>query len=116
MKAINHLNYFFTGVPAILILIGLLDNPPYSGFFIYGFLFSILTGLFQVAIGGSMLADEPRDRNLQLYVYGVIFYFITLFIINPFLPDYFFKKHFIFGMPTVLALYLSIIIYKKAHK
>ncbi|WP_289663287.1 hypothetical protein [Flavobacterium panacagri] len=117
MKAINYLNYFFVGIPAWLFFIGFLDtNTAFSGYTASGMLFSILTGVFQMTIGGNMLKDEPNDKNLQMYTYGVVFYILILLFINPFLPDYFFKKYFIFGMPTFLALYLSVIIYKKAHQ
>ncbi len=111
MKNINYLNYFFVGIPSITFLLAffkILD------FIVFGLLFSILTGLFQVTIGGSMLSDEPKNKFLQLYIIGVVFYFVLIFI-NPF-PSHDFNIYFVTGIPTILAFYLSILIYKKAHK
>lgn len=116
MKNINYLNYFFVGVPAILFSIDFID-PQHSPsvFYAIGLLFSILTGLFQITIGGSMLMDEPKDKSLQLYIYGVILYFI-LICINPYLPKHDFKIYFFVALPVLLAIHLTIIIYKKAHQ
>ena len=114
MKRINHLNYFFVGVPSIAFIISFLDNQ--NTFLIFGLLFSILTGLFQVTIGGCMLIDEPKDKKLQVYIYGVIFYFAAPFIISPLIKNEILQKSITFGIPTLLAFYLSILIYKKAHQ
>ena len=112
MKNVNYLNYFFVGVPALLILLGLLDNRSFGFLIGYGLLFSILTGLFQLTIGGCMLLEEPRNKNLQLYIIGVFLYF-TFLCFNPF-SNHDFKTYFLLGTPALLAFYLSILIYKKA--
>ncbi|HEY1196640.1 hypothetical protein [Flavobacterium sp.] len=111
MKNINYLNYFFVGVPAIIFLLAFLKIIDLSA---YGLLFSILTGLFQVTIGGCMLLDEPKNKYLQLYIAGVVFYF-ALICINP-ISSHDLKTYFLMGIPAILAFYLSILIYKKAHK
>lgn len=116
MKNINYLNCFFVGVPALLFSIDFIDyyHSP-SIFFAIGLLFSILTGLFQITIGGSMLMDEPKNKSLQFYIYGVILYFI-LICINRYLPQHDFKIYFFFALPALLTLHLTLIIYKKANK
>ncbi|MCR4030824.1 MULTISPECIES: hypothetical protein [Flavobacterium] len=111
MKNINYLNYFFVGVPAIIYLLALLQI---IDFIVFALLFSILTGLFQVTIGGCMLFDDPKNKYLQTYIIGVIFYFVMI-CINP-ISSHDLKSYFLMGTPAILAFYLSIIIYKKAHK
>ncbi|MFH6998954.1 hypothetical protein ACHRVZ_13540 [Flavobacterium sp. FlaQc-57] len=112
MKNINYLNYFFVGVPAIFFLLTFLKITDLIAF---GLLFSILTGLFQVTIGGCMLIDEPHNKMLQFYIYGVIFFFFMV-CINPYLPQHDFKIYFFYALPVILALHLTLIIYKKANK
>ena len=112
MKNINYMNYFFVGIPAIIFLLAFLEI---IDLIVFALLFSILTGLFQVTIGGCMLMDEPQDKNLQFYIIGVVFYFIMV-CVSPYLPKGDFKTYFFLGLPAVLALHLTLIIYKKAHK
>jgi hypothetical protein len=111
MKNINYLNYFFVGVPTILCLIGTLNDS----FLFFGLLTTILTGFFQVTIGLKMLIDEPNNKSLINYIVGVLTFFILWFIIsiieyqNP-------MFYILISMPPILAIYLSIIIHKKATK
>lgn len=105
MKAINYLNYFFVGVPSVIFLSDFIIKTDLT---IYGLLFSILTGLFQVTIGGCMLSDEPKNKFLQSYIAGVVLYFLIVFI-NPF-SSYDFKFYFLAVTPAILAFYLSILI------
>ncbi|UTN04725.1 hypothetical protein L0669_02195 [Flavobacterium bizetiae] len=114
MKTINNLNYFFVGFPFILIALGFSNNQAFGELAGYGLFFSILTGLFQVTIGGCMLFDEPKNKYLQLYILGVVFYFVMI-CINPF-SSHDFKTYFVIGIPTILAFYLSLLIYKKAYQ
>jgi len=111
MKNINYLNYFFVGIPSIIFLLAFCEI---LDFIVFGLLFSILTGLFQVTIGGCMLIEEPRNKFLQSYILGVAFYFVMI-CINPF-PPHDFKTYFVIGIPAILAFYLSILIYKKAQQ
>jgi len=112
MKNVNYLNIFFVGIPTILFLTGLFPIIDLSAL---GLLFSILTGLFQVTIGGCLLMDEPHNKGLQWYIIGVILFFIAV-CINPYLPKGDFKTYFFFAIPSILALHLTLIIYKKANK
>ena len=112
MKAINYLNYFFVGIPAIIFLLAFLQI---IDIIVFGLLFSILTGLFQVTIAGCMLLDEPHNKSLQWYIIGVLLFFIMI-CINPYLPKHDFKIYFFYAIPAILALHLTLIIYKKAQK
>jgi uncharacterized membrane protein len=111
MKILNYLNCFFVGIPTILCLIGILND----NFLFFGLLSTIITGLFQVTIGLKMLVDEPNNKSLVNYIIGVVAFFILWFIssVIDFQNTMF---YILISTPPVLALFLSIIIYKKANK
>jgi uncharacterized membrane protein len=115
MKAINYLNYFFVGVPTLLISLGYITNQSSGNLIGSGLFFMILTGLFQVVIGIQMLIDEPKNKYPKIYIVAVILFFLMLLINVQLLYSdlIYFILPFI---PPVLAIYLSVIIYKKAYK
>lgn len=115
MKATNYLNYFFVGTPFILIVSGLLSNERSGNITGIGFLFLILTAIFQVIFGIKMLIDEPKNKKLQYYIKGVCFFFV-LWIINGLILNYQILYFILFVIPIVLAIFFSIITYKKAHQ
>lgn len=109
MKNINYLNYFFVGIPILLCLVGLMDET----YLFFGLLFTMLTGLFQVVIGIKMLKDEPNNIYLKIYTLTVILFFATFFIISKIsLSNW--TNYILIPIPLILAIYLSIIIYKKS--
>ncbi|MBF4485907.1 MULTISPECIES: hypothetical protein [unclassified Flavobacterium] len=112
MKAINYLNYFFVGMPILLILIGLISSAEIA---CCGLLSTILTGLFQLIFGIKMLIDEPQDKNLQNYINGVIFFFLLLFV-NALILSWEFVYLILVTIPPILAIYFSYITFKKAHQ
>ncbi len=109
MKAINYLNYFFVGLPIFFCLIAISD----IGFLSYAMLSLVFTGIFQLTIGLKMLGDEPHDKNLQIYATSVFLFFISLIVIYK-MELYDFLNYVLFAVPPVIAIFLSIIIYKKA--
>lgn len=115
MKILNYLNYFFVGLPVILILLGLLFDAQQGNLIVYGLFSTILTGLFQIIIGIQMQIDEPKDKYLTVYITSVVLFFIT-YLINVKLLNSDIIYCILLFIPLVLALFLSIIIYKKANK
>ncbi|MES2545417.1 MAG: hypothetical protein V4548_11060 [Bacteroidota bacterium] len=111
MKNLNKLNYFFVGLPITLCLIGIINQE----FLLFGLLFSMLTGIFQVIAGMGMLIKEPNNKYLKTYVIAVIIFFLLWFI-NSKIGYQNTITFILIGTPPILAIYLSIIIYKKAHK
>jgi len=109
MKAINYFNYFFVGVPIFFCLIAIADLV----FLSYAMLSLFATGIFQIIIGLKMLADEPNNKNLQIYATSVLLFFISLIVICK-MELYGFLNYILFGVPPVIAIFLSIIIHKKA--
>lgn len=110
MKNLNYLNYFFVGMPITLCLIGIFDDS----YLIFGLLSTMLTGLFQVVIGLKMIADEPNDKKLQIYILSV-FLFFALWLLNASLGYANALTYCLVAIPPILAIYFSIIIYKKAN-
>ncbi|MEO7976270.1 hypothetical protein [Flavobacterium sp.] len=108
MKSLNYLNYFFIGLPIFFCLIAIIN----IGFLSYAMLSTILTGIFQVVIGLKMLIDEPHNKSLQIYAASVALFFISLIVICK-MELYDFLNYTLFGIPPVIAIYLSVIIYKK---
>lgn len=111
MKTINYINSFLLGIPIILFLLAFLKIIDLT---VFGLLSFILLGLFQISVSGYMLFNEPQNKYLQLYITGVVFYFVMIYF-DPFSSDDF-KTCFGIGTPIILAFYLSILIYKKANK
>ena len=115
MKSLNYLNYFFVGLPVTLILLGFLIDPQRGNLIGYGLFSTILTGLFQVIICIKMLIDEPKDKYLKTYIVSVILFFL-MWLINVQLLYSDIIYFILLFIPPILALFLSIIIYKKTNK
>lgn len=110
MKNLNRLNYFFVGLPITLCIAGIFSEA----FLLYGILSTILTGFYQATIGFKMFFDEPDDRNLQIYVATVILFF-SLWIGNAVINYNNLIIYCLIATPPSLAIYFSVIIYKKAN-
>ncbi|MGE6353774.1 hypothetical protein ACQKCJ_07825 [Flavobacterium sp. NPDC079362] len=115
MKAINYLNYFFVGMPILLVLIAAVIPNNGAEFAFCGVLSTIVTGLFQLIFGIKMLLDEPEDKDLQHYISGVIFFFLLWFV-NGLILHFEFIYFILFPIPIILAIYFSTITYKKAQQ
>lgn len=111
MKNLNYLNYFFVGLPILLCVIGYID----VSFLFYGLFSTILTGFYQATIGFQMFFDEPDDRNLQVYVTAVLLFFF-IWLGNVLINYNEVITYCLIATPPSLAIFFSIIIYKKANK
>lgn len=110
MKNLFNLNLAFIGFPILLCLLGIFD----PAFVFWGFLSTILTGLFQLIVGFGMLKDEPKDKDLQRYAFFVALFF-SCWIASAFLETASLVMHYLFVLPPLLAAYLTFIIYKKRN-
>ncbi|CAD0005686.1 MULTISPECIES: hypothetical protein [Flavobacterium] len=111
MKTINYFNYFFVSIPIFFCLMAIIN----IGFLSYAMLSTILTGIFQIVIGLKMYVHEPHDKNLQTYFASVLLFFVSLIIICK-MGLYDLLNYILFGIPPVIAIYLSLIIYEKAYQ
>lgn len=109
MKNLNYLNYFFVGFPLGLCLLGFID----ATFMYFGLLFTMCTGFFQVLVAIKMLLTEPENWYLRAYLISVFLFFVILLTGYKSAPTMYFL--YSIPIPPILAIYLSILIYKKAN-
>lgn len=102
MKSILHLNYFFVGTPILLGLLGFIYNP----LWFFAAIAPIFTGFFQVIYAICLFIEKDfRDIYLTIYLTVTILFFILW--INT-------SWQWIWAMPPVLAIYLSVIFFIEA--
>jgi hypothetical protein len=108
MNTIKKTNTFALALPLAILL-----TYPFiqEGALIFSLLSTIITGFLQFCIGVKMLVDNPRNKDLQIYMTGVIVFFILWFI-NIDLDYNDILSYVSFSMPPILAIYLTLIIYK----
>ncbi|MFZ0598446.1 MAG: hypothetical protein WAM46_15790 [Flavobacterium sp.] len=110
MKTTLQLNTFAVGLPLLILLTYPIAK---EGALFYAMLATAITGFIQVLLGIKLIFEEPRNRYIQIYIGGVIMFFLLCFIQ---IVIYYSEslRIILLTMPAVLAIYLSIIIYKKA--
>ena len=107
MKTIKKINTFAIALPFIIAVFAISNE----NLLIIALLSTMATGFIQVLISLYLLVQEPRNKYLQIYLVIVILFF-GLWFINA---NYHYSDELIFllfALPVVLAIYLSIIIYK----
>ncbi|MFH6996092.1 hypothetical protein [Flavobacterium sp. FlaQc-48] len=109
MKTIKQTNLFALALPFTILL-----SYPFlkEGALIFSLLSTMVTGFLQFCIGVRMLTENPGDKSLQKYMAGVVIFF-ALWYINSQIEYSKTLFHIIFSIPLVLAIYLTVIIYKK---
>lgn len=115
MKIIKNLNTFAIGLPIILGLLGIAINDSAGNYIAYALYSTMITGLIQVILGLFLLYKEPKNRAIQLYIVATaLFFFLWYLEVKLFHTD--FLGYLLLPIPLLLAIYLSIIIYKKPNK
>ena len=111
MKAIKIINTIAIGTPFVFLLIGQITQDELGEFIGFALLSTMFTGFVQVVLGILLLIKFPKYIHYQIYLTGVVGYFVLWYISNEFeLQDGF--AYFLFSIPLCLALYLSVLIYK----
>ncbi|MFB9107909.1 hypothetical protein [Flavobacterium gyeonganense] len=114
MKILNYMNIFLVGISIILIALGFITKESSGNLIGYGLMFTPIIGLFQVVSGVSLLFYDPKDNMLKWYLSGVCLFFFC-WICNSniiYMPILEFTQ---FALPPILAIYFSVLIYKKAN-
>ena len=112
MKAIKILNTIAIGTPLVLLLMEVVFRD--GGFAMFALLSTMFTGFVQVVLGILLLIKFPKYIHYQIYLTGVVGYFVLWFISSEFeLQDGF--AYFLFSIPPCLAVYLSILIYSQPN-
>lgn len=99
MKILKFINAFAIGLPILLALLSIIDND----MLFWAIYSTILTGALQVIIAIVLLYIYPKNCLLHLY-----FFITTLFFVLAWFVIY---NMFAMGIPLLLALYLTYIIY-----
>jgi hypothetical protein len=109
MSTLNKLNCFFVGLPIMLGAIGLIFND----FYFWALVSTMLTGAFQLIAALYLICIEPKNKLLHIYFILVILFF-GLWFFNSTIGYENILTITLLGIPIVLTIYLSIIIYKKS--
>lgn len=109
MKLIYRINIFAIGLPILLGLIGIF----FDIFLFYALISLMLTGLIQVLLGVYLFVNNPKDTNLKIYLGTVMAYFSSWFFIENSDLDLGNFTFIFFTIPALLAIYLTVIIFKK---
>lgn len=109
MTALQKMNTLALAIPFTIVI----TYPVFKeGAIIFALLSTILTGLIQFSIGVKKLIDNPKDTTIQIYIAAVILFF-ALWFFNHFIGYNNFMNYILVPVPLILAIYLSILIYKE---
>lgn len=108
MTTIKYLNTIAIGIPLILTILSIIDN----GLIILAIYSTIISGVIQVLLGLIILIKEPRNKYIIIYFLVVIAFF-SLWYFNVKIIYSDLLTFTLFPIPLILAIYLSILIYKK---
>lgn len=109
MKTIKYINTFAIGLPFVILATYPLAK---EGALIYALLSTMVTGFLQVCIALKMLYSGICDRFMYIYFAGVTLFFILWNCFEG--PSYNTTSSlFIFSLPPLLAIYLSVLVYSK---
>ena len=111
MKSIKITNSIAIGLPILLLLIGIIINDTARNYIAY-FLYSLMiTGFLQIILGLILLFKNPKSIFYNVYILAVIIFFALWYInVKIFYSDI--LSIILIPIPILLAIYLSILIYK----
>lgn len=114
MKSLKHLNTFAISLPIALLIIGTIINDAAGNWIGFALFSTMLTGLIQLVLGLALFFKNTKNRYLKTYLITVILFFLLLYVnIKVFYSDIFY--FFLYPIPLILAIYFSLIIYKKLY-
>ncbi len=107
LRAIKILNAIAVLTPLVILLLGLIGEEELLIFVLVSLIF---TGFVQVILGFILLIKYPQNRHFQIYIGGVVLYFVIWFLGDEFnLSDNSYRFLIIF-IPLALAIYLTVLI------
>jgi hypothetical protein len=112
MKALKVINTIAIGLPFLLLIIGLLINDSAGNYIAYALYSTMITGFIQVILGLILLIINPKNLYFIGYILIVVLFFsLWYFNMNIYYSDI--LSAILFPVPLLLAIYLSILIYKR---
>jgi hypothetical protein len=108
MKTIKNLNTFAVGLP-----IAILITYPFfkEGSLLFALLSTMVTGFIQFCLGLILLFETPNNSKFQIYIASVLVFFVLWFITAQTGYEKI-TSYILISIPVLLAIYLSILIYK----
>ena len=108
MKYLKILNTVAIGTPIVLAFLGIFD----VGMLMFALVSTMATGFIQVVLGIFLLIKNPENWYFINYILIVILFFgLWYFNLNIYYSDI--LTYLLFPIPLLLAIYLSILIYKR---
>lgn len=108
MKIIKYLNTIAIGLPLVLTILSIIDNS----LIILAIYSTMITGAIQLLLGLIILIKEPLNKYIIIYFLVVIAFF-SLWYFNVKIIYSDILTFTLFPIPLLLAIYISILIYKK---
>lgn len=111
MKIIKNLNTLAIGIPIFKLLFGIISK----GALMLSVISTILTGFIQLILGIILLFKFKENIHYKIYFISVIILF-SLWIWSPTINKVDYFTYTLIYIPPILAIYLSILIYKTPNK
>lgn len=108
MEDVKKSNRVVLGTQLALFALGLVN----LGFVIAALLFAMITGLVHVVLAFTLVANEEKRAHAKIYLIAVALYFAGIFFFIDGLSGPV-EIVFSFGVPILLAIYITYIIHKK---
>ena len=115
MGIIKTLNSIAIGIPIVLALIGYFTNDLSGNYFGFALFSTILTGFIQLILGIILLFKFKENIHYKIYFLGVIMFF-SIWIWCPIINKVDYFTYTLIYIQPILAIYLSILIYKTPNK
>ncbi|MFC6096878.1 hypothetical protein ACFPVY_09495 [Flavobacterium qiangtangense] len=109
MKIIKYINTFAILIPFLAALFFLQFGIETM---IYSLYFLMLTGFIQGILGIILFIKNPKDKFIKAYLIAVLLFF-GLWYFNMNVHYLNFLTNFLIPIPLILAVYLSVLIYKR---
>lgn len=103
MKAIKNLNIIALSIPLFISLFALFEN----GLFVLALLSTMITGAIQILLAIKYWQEHPKNVLIKIYFLGVTLFFLLL---------YFYVTNWIWCLPPLLCIYLSVLIHTNEIK
>lgn len=109
MKIIKYMNSFAIALPFLIAL----TYPIIEENAIFLSLYStMVTGFVQAILGITLFFKNPKDKFINAYLISVLLFF-GLWYYNASINYVNFLTNFLLPIPLILAIYLSVLIYRR---
>lgn len=112
MKTIKYINTFAISLPIVLGLIGIIIKDSAGNYLGYALFSTMLTGFLQVTLGLILFFINPKKLDIIIYLTAVILFFLLCYL-NATYIDSDNLTYILYAVPPTLAVYISVLIYKK---